>query len=95
MFLIHKQHSLLDAFHGRCLGLDGNADGVAHHGARQGFHLGVHGGGEKERLAFGRQLGADAFYVGDESHIEHAIHFIKYKHLHVLQLNVALVHQVQ
>ena len=92
---MHKQHSLLDAFHGRGLGLNGNADGFAHHGACQGLHLGVHGGGEKERLAFGRQLGADAFDVGDESHVEHAINFIEHEHLHVLQLNVALVHQVQ
>ena len=92
LLLIHKQHGLLDAFHGRGLGLDGNADGVAHHGACQGFHFGVHGGGEKERLPFGRQFGADAFNVGYEPHVEHTVDLIENEHLHVFQLNMALVH---
>lgn len=61
----------------------------------QALDFGGNGGGEKESLPFFGAEGDNAFDVGQKSHIEHAVHFIKDEVSEVRKVKVALADEVE
>ena len=50
---------------------------------------------EKQRLSLLWQLFDDSLEVGQEAHVEHPVGFVEDKHQKMIQVNVALIHQVE
>ena len=61
----------------------------------QSFDLRRESGREEHGLPFGRDVFEDAFHVGQEAHIEHAVGFIEHQDFHTLEPGIALVEMVQ
>src|ERR1041385_9108967 len=54
-----------------------------------------HGGGEEQGLPLHRKMGDHLFYIVDKAHIQHAVCLIKHEELNVIEVNEALVHEVE
>ena len=65
-----------------------------HDGGGQFLDGGRHGGGKKERLAAGRQLGDDALDLVHEAEVEHAVGLIEDENFHGVVGDAALALQV-
>ena len=61
----------------------------------ESFDFGGNGGREKEGLTFLGAEGDDAFDVGEEAHIEHAIDFIKDEVGEMAEIEVSLADEVE
>ena len=59
------------------------------------MYLRRHGGREEQGLSLGGQFGDHFAYVVDESHVEHAIGLIQDEKLDIVQMNEALLHEVE
>ena len=84
VFLPDEQDFLLDAFDRRFVRRDGDSHRVGHHRVRELHHFRRHCGGEKQRLPFRWQFADHALDVWDETHVEHAIHFIEHENFHLV-----------
>jgi len=80
---------------GRAAQADLDAGRIAHGPAGELRELGRHGGAEEERLPLGGALLDDAFDVGQEAHVEHAVHLVEHEDLDVAQAGVALFEVIE
>ena len=53
------------------------------------------GGREQQALFFPGHDSQDLFHVMDKAHVQHAVGFVQYQHLHLAQIQHALLQQVQ
>ena len=50
---------------------------------------------EKQRLAFHRQHRDDAFDIAQKSHVEHPVHLIEHKKIHLGKIHMSLINQIE
>lgn len=87
---------LSDAFDGRALRGDFDADGIrAQNRCGELRDFGRHRGAEKEVLPVRREKRDDFPNVVDESHVEHSVRFVEYKVLQLLEAYDALRDEVE
>jgi len=67
---------------------------VGEHGVDRALDRWRDGCGEEQRLMFGRQRLHDAADARPEAHVEHAIRLVKHERLHVRELHVVVLHEV-
>ena len=91
---VHHIQALVDFIHraGHRVDLDGH--GLGQQAGGQLFHLGRHGGGEKQRLAYLGQVRDHLFDVVDEAHVQHAVGLVQHENFQFVQLDKALSDQV-
>ncbi len=72
------------------------------HGLRRVQKLAAHlldfpgkGGRKEQRLALRRQRVNDAFDVGQEAHVEHAVSFVEHEEFEAREIRATLAHQVE
>jgi len=95
VFFLHEGHVLFNAVRGRFFRTDVNANRVVKHLAGEGGDAVGHRGAEEQVLTTGGHQVLNAVDIVAESHVEHAVGFIKNKMLNPTQIHVALVVQVQ
>ena len=91
----HGIKSVGDGFGGGLAEADFDRDGLFQGPLGETFDFGRDGGREKESLAFFRTEGDDAFDVGQEPHIEHAIHLIQDEVREMSEIQVTLADEVE
>ena len=91
---LDKINALVNLLH-RC-GRRGhrNGEGIVHHRLGQLGNLRRHGGGEKQVLAFFRQMADDPAHVMNKAHVQHTIGLVEDENFHMPQLDVSLTDQV-
>ena len=67
---------------------------IAQNGVREFDDVGSERGGEKQRSAFRGQQRDDSFHIAQETHVEHAVHFIEHEELDLREIDVALVDEI-
>ena len=73
---------------------DGDFLGVVEEGIGELAYGRGHGGGEEQGLAAAREQADDAFDIGDEAHVEHAVGFVDDEQLGVRQQDAAAFDEV-
>ena len=91
----HGIKSVGDGFGGGLAEADFDRDGLFQGPLGETFDFGRDGGREKESLALFRAEGDDAFDVGQEPHIEHAVHLIQDEVREISEVQVALSDEVE
>lgn len=74
---------------------DGDGGRIFEDGVGQLAHGGGEGGREKERLAFFRQKVDDFLHVAQETHVQHAIHFVEDEKFDAREVEVVLVVEIK
>ena len=92
---IHHEQVLIDGLGGAAHRSNFHLDGIGEDAVGQLGDLLRHGSAEEQGLALGRQLGDHLLHIVDEAHVQHAVGFVQYEDLQVVQVNEALLHQVQ
>jgi len=77
VFAIDETNLLVDAFGSRRFRCDADAGGIAKNRFSELHDVRSHRGREEQRLAFRRQHRDDALHIAEETHVEHAVHFIE------------------
>ncbi len=93
--LFDEQDPLVDLVGGGGNRRHGHLDRIAQDAVGEARDLARHGRGEQQRLAMGGQGGDDLLDVVDEAHVEHAVGFVQDEGLDLVELDVALVHEVE
>jgi hypothetical protein len=84
-----------DGLCGALAAADFDRNGVCEDPLREGLKFRRECGGEKECLPFFGACADDAAYVGEESHVEHAVHFIENEVADVADFDGAVFHEVE
>ena len=91
----HVVKALHDAVSGLALRRDFDPFRILQHIAHQLDDVVRHGGGEQHRLPFPGQIVHDLADIADEAHVEHAVGFVDDQHLHRVEADHLLLHQVE
>lgn len=92
---VDEHQLLLNAFHAGDLGGHVNLYRFPQHAVGQLGDFRRHGSREKQRLAPSGQFTNDPLQIRQEAHVQHPIGFVQNEHFQAVEVNVALVHQVQ
>ena len=88
-------HGLVDRLGRRRRRRHGQFLGVHQETVGQAPDLARHGGGEEQGLADAWQKTHDAFHVGHEAHVEHAVRLVDHQDLDIGQQHAAALEQVE
>ena len=86
---------MLDFFEADLIGSDIDTDRVREQSPGQFDDARWHRGREEQRLAPFRQVADDPLEIRQKAHIEHAVGLVQDEDFELIEVNVALVHQVQ
>jgi hypothetical protein len=93
--LLQRDLELLGQRRRDLAGLDLDVHGVLEEALRQAADGVGHRGGEQAGLPLGRHGAQDAFDIGQETHVEHAVGLVEDQQLHLVQAGVALLEVVE
>ena len=95
VFAVHKTNALVHFFGGGCFGSDGNRSWFVEDAPGELIDRWRKRGREEEGLTLAWKGCDDAFDIAEESHVEHAVDFIKDEEFDAGEIDISLIHVVE